>query len=392
MSGELPGAVGAAAREANAPGGAPAAPRPPRWRTRLAALARELRPHRFELVAWGSAAVALLFLRAKDLNYGWNTVLYTFRDPFGVLPRLFLIGLAAQIVVTLVARRSLREYLRDRIRPGTLWIWFRAWMSIVFIIYGYCWLKVSIPLVRPTALFDQELWNADRWLHFGISPSVFLIELVAGTPMAKLLDEWYAVWLLTVPYAAAYMFAHRDRARVKNFALAMAVLWGVGGWSYYALPALGPCYASPDILEPIKDEIPKAIGSQGLLWQNYLTIVKGRDVGVLRTFQPEFGVAALPSLHVAMHAMILLWAWRHERWLRAPAAVATLLTFLGSIATGWHYAIDGYAGILLAWLAVAVADRFERVPGDSRGESDSQVPADSPASGAGAAAVAPGAG
>jgi len=38
--------------------------------------------------------------------------------------------------------------------------------------------------------------------------------------------------------------------------------------------------------------------------------------------------------------------------------------FFGSLATGWHYAVDGYAGALLAWAAVAIADRFEPV-GDS---------------------------
>ena len=46
-------------------------------------------------------------------------------------------------------------------------------------------------------------------------------------------------------------------------------------------------------------------------------------------------------------------ARRHP--LRVPYLVATLVMFVGSVATGWHYAIDGYAGILLAWLVFRLA-------------------------------------
>ena len=53
---------------------------------------------------------------------------------------------------------------------------------------------------------------------------------------------------------------------------------------------------------------------------------------------------------------------RRARRLFLPLALATALTFLGSLATGWHYAVDGYAGMLLAWVAVRIADRVEGAP------------------------------
>jgi hypothetical protein len=163
----------------------------------------------------------------------------------------------------------------------------------------------------------------------------------------------------------AFFFAQRRAGLRRNFALAAALLWTIGAWIYLAVPALGPCYASPDLLDPIRDQIPRAVATQGGLWQHYLMMVRGRG-GALESFQPFFGVAALPSLHVGAHALVAFWARRHERWLVVPAATATALTFLGSIVTGWHYAVDGYLGLLLAWLVVRLADRFEPIdePGD----------------------------
>jgi hypothetical protein len=73
----------------------------------------------------------------------------------------------------------------------------------------------------------------------------------------------------------------------------------------------------------------------------------------------------MPSLHVGVHFLFALWARRHAPRLFLPCTLATALTFLGSLTTGWHYALDGYAGMLLAWGAVALADRFEPVESEA---------------------------
>jgi hypothetical protein len=71
----------------------------------------------------------------------------------------------------------------------------------------------------------------------------------------------------------------------------------------------------------------------------------------------------MPSLHVALHWLFALWAWRAARPLLVPWIIATLLTFLGSLATGWHWAVDGYAGVALASAAFAVAVLSQRLRG-----------------------------
>ena len=81
---------------------------------------------------------------------------------------------------------------------------------------------------------------------------------------------------------------------------------------------------------------------QARLWAAY----QGSDGGWIK------GIAAMPSIHVAMPALYALasrGAWRVLWW------GFTALTLVGSVALAWHYAVDGYAGILLAWLMWRVA-------------------------------------
>jgi len=323
------------------------------WHQRLAGA----RPYRFEVLTYGGALVTLLFLRSRGLHYGWNTISHTFVSVLWTLPMMLVLGVALRALAERLTGSPVRPYLR----AVASWPWFVLWLRVIggFVgyIYAYTWLKVSVPLLR-TDIFDFELWRLDRFLHFGVSPTVLAIELVAGTPLAWWVDRYYGYWLYVVPLWTAYVYAWtRDDAR-RNFAFGASLMWIAGAWIYYAVPAVGPCYWSPDIVAPIQEQMPLAAGTQWNLWQQYRGMLESRG-GVLRVFSPALGVAALPSLHVAAFVYFTLWSRRYaRRWYR-PWIVASALVFFGSLATGWHYAIDGYVGALLAWLAFRAAERLE---------------------------------
>jgi len=303
------------------------------------------------------AVLTLMLLRACGLDYGWDTVALTFPNLWKAMPRLLVVGLALAVLAVRVSGESVKDFLSGVARPRWIANWVRLWVAVSAQIYAYMWLKVSIPLISAR-LFDTELWHLDRWLHFGISPTLFAIDLVAGTPLARLADVGYELWVPSVPILFTYFFTVCDDARRRNLALASAVLWIGGAWLYYLLPALGPCYSAPDALEPIRGAMPGTMATQRMLWLQYLQMVRGRS-GVVEAFSPMLGVAAMPSLHVGAYAMFALWSRRYARRWFGVFAVATALMFFGSLATGWHYAVDGYAGVLLAWASVRLADRFE---------------------------------
>jgi len=324
----------------------------------------------YEVASHGIAYLTLFFLIARGLPYDGSSVAYSFKAFLGLLPQMAILGILARLLVEWVSGRSVRQYLR-RIRT---WRWalgyVRLWAATTSVGYAYAWFKVSLPLLRAD-VFDAQVWAIERFLHFGLSPTVFAIELVAGTPLARVIDYLYYLWLPSLPLILGYVFVSADGRRRANFALANVFLWTFGAWLYLAIPALGPCYFSPDVLDPIRDQIPLAVQSQDALWSNYLTMVRGRHGEIVR-FLPTAGVAALPSLHVGFYALMLFWSRRYDRRLYLPFVVATAVIFFGSLVTAWHYAVDGYVALGLAWMSTRLADRWQPAASE-RGRDGSEV-------------------
>lgn len=315
-----------------------------RWRCPLAPM---------ELVAFAAFVGGIVFLRLYGLRTDWNSISYTLWPFFRGIPRILVLGIGLQLIwhagSGFLSRSfaPVREYCRSLGRPGWWLLWLRLYLVYGLTVYSYFWLKVSIPLVHYR-LFDAELWRLDRWLHGGISPSVLAAELVAGTPLAPLLGTWYGWWIASVMAVIAFFAADSRPALRRGFMLSCALLWAGGVWIYLAFPSLGPCYTSPDVFERVLSGMPGVQHVQQLLWENYQLMLAGRS-GVLTRFNPTRGIAALPSLHVGAHVLFLLWARHRLRPLRVVFLAGALLTFLGSLATGWHYAVDGYVGAVLAW-------------------------------------------
>jgi len=318
---------------------------------------RGLRIHPFEIVAYAMTLVVVAILRARGLRMNGHAFGWSFVPMIENLPRVLAIGAVLQVVGHLVTRRSLGGWLRAVGRPRALALWLRLWFAAMALTFSYTWLKVCIPLLR-TRVFDPELWRLDRALHFGVSPSIFVTELFHGTVLTPLFDRWYGVWVAMVLALLSYAFLADDVRARRHAATAWILLGFAGVFLYLALPALGPCYSFPGAFAELMPRMPNAAAGQRVLWGNYVRMIAGRD-GSLREFNPYLGIAAMPSLHVGADWMFALWARRFAPRLFLPLALATFLTFLGSILTGWHFAVDGYVGILLAWGAVRLADRLE---------------------------------
>lgn len=306
------------------------------------------------------ATMLALWLRGRPLDAA--AFLYIGKVVAKRLPGLLVAGFLCQLAAA-AWRREARSYLRAVGSPQSLLLLARAWLALAAVTFAYTHLKVNVPLLHER-LFDGTLERLDRLLHFGFSPTVFAVELVGGTLLAPLLDIYYMLWLTTVLLFQSATFWSASLERRRNFLLACGLLWFAGGWLYVAVPAVGPCYATPDVYAGVRSELPNATALQARLWRNHEQVVASRD-GSHRDIQPLLAVAAMPSLHVGGLWLLALWARRHACRLFLPFAVATGLTFLGSLLTGWHWAVDGYAGMLLAWGAVALADRWEPVPPDA---------------------------
>lgn len=361
--------------------------------SRRAALGRGLRRvHPFEWAAVAGTVAGVAFLRWRGLSVDRVAVEYTVPPLVVPIAKALAIGVLLQALYRAAASRALpREYLRRVASWPWLLLTLRIAAACVLFTFTYFWMKVSVPLVNWT-LWDAGLWRLDRLLHFGVSPSIFLTQLVDGTLLAGVLERWYGWWVVSMMLGLGFFCALPDALERRRFLLATVLLWLLGAWAYTALPAVGPIYTHPDVWQDLETDMPGARGAQAMLWENYQRVVRGRTEP-LRRFNPTRGVAALPSLHVAGHWLLMLWAYRAARPLFVLFALGTLLTFLGSIVTGWHYAVDGYAGILLAqsvWWVGLKLEPGERVEGVRRAQEGEAPPSRSASSSGSGASRRPG--
>jgi hypothetical protein len=267
-------------------------------------------------------------------------------------------GVVVRLIIAAGAGKA-RAYLQVIRSPGWLTDTFRLILAGSAMTHVYGWIKVTVPLFH-TRRFDQELWNLDRTLLFGHSPSVFFLDVFSNPKALETIDWSYAmVFICSMTLAFGFFLSSPSRRLRVAFTNGNAWLWIVGAWLYLLIPSLGPAYSFPEIWLAYSESLGRTQSLQALLMRNYQNVLKvrttGGDVSIL------FGIAAFPSLHVAFQTYVFLWMrklWRHGEFV---FGVFLFIIFLGSMITGWHYLVDGISGIVLAVFAYALAARAFRI-------------------------------
>ena len=199
------------------------------------------------------------------------------------------------------------------------------------------WLKAAMPF-SVGFRSDAFLANLDAAI-FGTDPWRLLQWLPAG-----IFDQAYITWawstiLLMLILPLLPQTVVRNRALVTYFLVVSSCSLG-----QYLLPSAGPIFYERIGLGERFADLPVQPWVQvtsDYLWTNYLS--RGELVGA--------GISAFPSLHVAGAAWVAIVVSNYLNPLKWLAwAYFTLLMF-GSVLLGWHYAIDGIAGTLIALAA-----------------------------------------
>lgn len=259
-------------------------------------------------------------------------------------------GLRALLLALRGGRGRARLYLRRISSRASLVDLLRFAAVVALTSYGYSWLKIFVPRLHPT-LFDPLLAVLDQKLHLGVNPVRFAVELFPFPALWRFLDVYYAGFFVTIMFSAGWFGSTLSRRERTRFAAGFAVLWIAGAWFYLATPALGPCYVFSDDAAAAHPHVPLQANTQRLLLEQYRAVTGAVEPGHPMTVNAAFGIAAMPSLHVGAQAFVAFFARRRQPRLAFVFGLFAALTFFGSLVTGWHYAVDGYAGILLAWLA-----------------------------------------
>jgi hypothetical protein len=231
-------------------------------------------------------------------------------------------------------------------------------------------LKAAIPALNPFS-WDQTFIELDRLLHFGTDPWRLLQPLLGLPWITFAINIAYNFWFVLM-FGLWFWFAFQDRhsALRDRFFFAYSLTWLVGGGIMaLAFSSAGPVYLANlgftenpytelmAYLHKVNAEVVPiwALDAQQMLWDGYTK----PDVSFI-------GISAFPSMHNAIVTVFACAAWGINRTFGKAVTIYAGIILLGSVHLGWHYAVDGYAGIVLglaSWkIAGLVARWHERQP------------------------------
>ena len=335
------------------------------WRRAFLAALFETRAVAVVLAAYVAAAIAVsLWLDAAFL-----------RTAIGYLPVVagmafmgILMGLLALLLKLAVVDRSsaptrdLLATVRALARPE------RAAFALVF--FGglailqtvYAFFKPLIPRFVPYS-WDPLFAAADRLIFFG-HDAWRVVWPLFGHPLGvwtiNVLYHLWFFWMLLVWVLVA--FATRHRGERVRFLMATVLTWLVGGTILATVfSAVGPCYYGVFVPGPnpfaelmanlfaINDHAPVyALAVQDMLLRGQMN----PSPGVLA------GISALPSMHIADAVLRTRIAFVYSRRFGMASLALTGVICVGSVLLGWHYAVDGIAGAIVALAAWWVSGKI----------------------------------
>ena len=209
---------------------------------------------------------------------------------------------------------------------------------------AYRAIKVALPRYAEFSLdpawaqLDRTIFGTDAWR---------LTHALIGPGGTWVLDRLYVLWLPVMVSMFAWSAFTSDRAFQLRSAFAYLLIWILlGNVLALALSSAGPCYYEvfygEATFRPLTERL-EAIGNlHALQLQNYLLAARGiESIGS--------GISAMPSVHVAMMALLVLMVRDRfgRRWPTWLAAAYLAAIFVGSVHLGWHYAADGLVSLLL---------------------------------------------
>jgi hypothetical protein len=275
---------------------------------------------------------------------------------------LYLARFLAKVIerrtgIARVRRESLAPFLSSRRVAGLMVIM----VSLTFLMSTFSNLKQAIPLIHPFS-WDELFMKMDYHLHGGVHPWALLHPILGIPAVTKMIDFLYVSW-----FGFFYFFltgvglSSRRRLRAR-YCISFILTWIIAG-SILAvlLSSTGPCYygkvnVGTNPFMPLMEYL------RSVHEERFLFAIKFQDgLWLAHTTRENLvfgGVSAMPSVHVATAALFACAAWSIHRFLGYVFIIYAVLIQIGSVHLGWHYAIDGYIGTLIAVAIWHVSDRI----------------------------------
>ncbi len=215
-------------------------------------------------------------------------------------------------------------------------------------------LKPALQTVNP-GWHDGALEAWERFLFGGTLPSEW-IAAHASASFMNLMNRIYSSFGAFMIVSLILALQRAGTAGGARLVLAFGISLTTTLLISAAMPTRGPLFEHPEWFARFS-----GFGA-GTLADHLAQTVSDYGRPAERLRYTVAGIAAFPSYHVAAWTCGL-WHWRHlPRMLVAAAVLLWAANWLSTVALGWHYVLDGAAGVGIAMVGVCAARRL--IPGD----------------------------
>ena len=225
--------------------------------------------------------------------------------------------------------------------------------------------KQGIP-ARVPFYADAALDGLDRLIH-GTAPYHYTHALISGQFEMVLYwvyeKVWFTLWFGLFVVAA---LSPPSRVRAQYFWAHALVVLVIGTILALGFSSYGPIFYG--ILNDSTAYRALSVHFENAPAGVALNQVRDFLVDGYRSGDPMFGagISAMPSMHVALATLNMLYLSRLSKWLIAPGIAFFLAILVGSVHFGWHYAVDGYVSFVLVCLIWIATGRLGAVASDQR--------------------------
>lgn len=333
---------------------------------------RESLTSRLFLILAGVSAVYIVAGYWLASVYNWPVALHTqiYSAPMKFGTMWFILGLITwrsfyimiverpdRLTVTILTDLRDHYFTPQKIANGIPVVLLFAMMFSVFTSF-----KSMIPVIHPFA-FDPLFAKIDKALHFGHHPWEIIFPVFKIAALTTFLSFIYKTWFVA-KFSVLYWqaFSMKRPLLREQFFITYILTWIINGTLLATLlSSAGPCFYGAvtgldDPYAPLMAFLHESnkispvwdLFAQDYLWKAY------KDVSVT-LFS---GISAMPSMHISLAFLFALVGWRAGKKTGIFFTIYLVLMLIGSVHLGWHYAIDGYVGMLttyLIWKAVGCA-------------------------------------
>jgi hypothetical protein len=241
--------------------------------------------------------------------------------------------------------------------------------EIVFVALLYVAYEISRGLheggLHAATRNGQDILHWERAWH--LAPEHVLTQAMTHlTALAVAASYFYSTMhYLITPIVLIWMYRrHKESYGHARTVLAFGTILGLIG--FYFLPTAPPRLLQNSGVADVLLDV-----SQYGWWGDDGSVPRG-----LGSFTNQF--AAMPSLHVgwALWCGVLIWRHSSHAWVQWLGASYPVVTTVVVVATGNHYLIDAFAGVVVMGLAVLLTVGVEHLVRGLTGPGTSHVPFD----------------